>query len=124
MSTTSTESNLVRHARDELTRAGLFDSDSDYDGMLGTAVMELVEKFADQGHSGASAYMVIDLTRRLLSFEPLTPLTSDPAEWEHIAESMAGQPDLWQSRRRPDAFSNDGGRTYKITGSDEVHTSA
>jgi hypothetical protein len=124
MSETATDSNLVRHAREELTRAGLFDADSDYDGMLGRAVLELVEKFAAQGHSGASAYMVIDLTQRLVSFEPLTPLTSDPQEWQHIAESMVGQPDLWQSRRRPDAFSNDGGKTYKITGVDEVHTSA
>lgn len=37
---------------------------------------------------------------------------------------MAGRPDLWQSARKPDAFSNDGGLTYKVTDSGVVHTSA
>ena len=116
-------SNLVTHARTELTKAGLFDSDSDYDGMLGEAALELVEKFADQGHSGFSAAMTIDIVSRLMRYEPLTALTDDPAEWNHVSNDMAGRPDLWQSRRDSAAFSNDGGKTYKREGEDEIHTS-
>ena len=119
-------SNLVAHAQTELSRAGLLDADSDYDGMLGKAALELVEKFANQGHSGASAFMTIDIVSRLMRYEPLTPLTSDPAEWNHIADEMPGAaaPGLWQSRRDAAAFSNDGGKTYKRNGEDVTHTSA
>lgn len=120
MNSTTTDSPLVNHARRELTIAGLLDKDSDYDGMLGKAALQIVKTFATQGHSGFSAYATIDLARRLMSYEPLTPLTDNPDEWNHISNDMAGRPDLWQSARKPDAFSNDGGKTYKVTGSDEV----
>lgn len=119
--TTSTDSNLVRHAREELTRAGLFDPDSDYDGMLGEAALQIVTVFAQQGHSGMSAAMVTDIVQRLMRFEPLTPLTDDPAEWMHVSNDMAGVPDLWQSRRNPAAFSRDGGKTYTVNGEDGVY---
>jgi len=36
-------SNLVEHAKRELTLAGLFNKDSDYGGMMGDSVMELME---------------------------------------------------------------------------------
>ena len=38
-------SNITEHARRELEIAGLFDKDSDYNGNIGTAVMELMEVF-------------------------------------------------------------------------------
>lgn len=108
----STDSNLVRHAERELRLAGLFDEDSDYNGMLGAATLDIVRVFADQGHSGYSAALVTDLTSRLMRFEPLTPLTSDPAEWMEVTDG------LWQSRREPRAFSHDGGQTWKLNGDD------
>lgn len=103
---------LVDHAQDELWRAGLLDADSDYGGMLGKAALALVRLFAEQGHSGFSAAMTTELFGKLARYEPLTPLTDDPAEWQHIDADVAGDATTWQSRRRPDAFSNDGGATY------------
>jgi hypothetical protein len=99
---------LVDHARHELVRAGLFDSDADYDGALGPAVLELVEVFARQGHSGASAAAVLELFTQCVRFRPLTPLTSEPTEWTEV------RPGLWQSCRQSDAFSRDGGRTWYV----------
>ena len=64
-------SNLIDHANKELTRVGLFDKDSDYDGMLGDAVLELITTFANQGHSGMSAEMTIQLFERLSRFEEI-----------------------------------------------------
>lgn len=64
-------SNLVNHAEKELKKAGLFDRDSDYDGMLGDAVLELVTVFAKQGHSGMSAQMTRELFYKLSNFEDL-----------------------------------------------------
>lgn len=104
-----TGSNIAGHAWDELDRAGLFTDDGDfYGGMTGRAVMDLVDVFVEQGHSGASASIVIDILRRVLAFEPLSPLTDDPAEWIEVADG------LWQSRRQAQAFSQDGGKTYRL----------
>lgn len=97
---------LVTHAKEELNRAGLFDKDSDYDGMLGGAVLELVETFAKQGHSGYSAMLVLDIFDKVAKFQPLTPITNDPKEW------MGVTGELWQSKRNPSLFSRDKGETW------------
>ena len=41
-----------------LEKQGLFDPDSDYDGMLGEAVLAIVHVIASQHHSGASAHQL------------------------------------------------------------------
>lgn len=100
--------NLKEYAQAELERAGLFDDDADYGGMLGEAVMELVEVFAKQGHSGYSAQITLRIFTDVASFRPLTPLTNDPAEWMKVSNDEP----MWQSRRNPSVFSNDGGETW------------
>lgn len=74
-------SNLERYAEQELRMAGLFDDDSDYGGMLATAVMELVKVFSSQGHSGFSANIVMNLFNKVARFEPIQPLTGADDEW-------------------------------------------
>lgn len=64
-------SNLIDHATRELTKAGLFDKNSDYDGMLGDAALELITTFANQGHSGMSAEMTTQLFERLSRFKEI-----------------------------------------------------
>lgn len=64
-------SELLKHANKELKKAGLFDKDSDYDGMLGESVSELISTFAEQGHSGYSAMMTRELFHKLSNFEEL-----------------------------------------------------
>jgi hypothetical protein len=106
MSQTTASSPLVAHAERELQLAGFYDEESDYGGMIPDAVLRLVKEFAEEGHSGGSASLVTALLERLLRFQPLTPLTSDPGEWNEVAE------DLWQSRRAPHVFSEDAGMTW------------
>lgn len=112
------ESTMTEFARDELKKAGLFDKDSDYDGMIGEAVMELINKFAEQGHSGFSAGLTTSIFNKLAEYKPLSPLTDDPNEWMKISDSDYGCAEeyknvsLWQSKRCPSCFSNDGGKTY------------
>lgn len=101
---------LVEHAKYELGRAGLMDRDSDYDGRLGRAALEIVKVFADQGHSGMSAMATIDIVTKLMAFKPLTPITSDPDEWIDVSE-QSGYP-FWQNKRRSTSFSRDGGKTW------------
>lgn len=101
---------LIDHAQIELTKAGLFDDDADYGGMIGVAVLELLQTMSKQGHSGFSAQWTRDLFNRLSNWENLTPLTSDPDEWEDRSE-MSGHP-FWQNKRNPSVFSNDGGQHW------------
>lgn len=117
----------------ELERAGLFKKDSDYEGMIGEAVKELLLVFQKQGHSGFSAQQTAEIFRRLVKGEPLSPLTDSPDEWNEVS---AG---LYQSNRasfvfidrkledkRPytiegKAFSDDGGQSYFMSKDSRVH---
>lgn len=83
---------------EELKRAGLFDKDSDYDGMLGEAVKELLLVFQKQGHSGYSAQTVAHLFYKLIKGEPLTPLTDNIDEWNEVSDN------LFQSNRVSNVF--------------------
>ena len=50
-----------------LAELGMYDDDSDYDGMIGEAVEELSAVFGEQGHSGASAGITIGLFNKLMN---------------------------------------------------------
>lgn len=109
-------SNLVSFAYNELHAAGLFGEDSDYGGMIGDAVMELVQAFADQGHSGMSASLVIGILAKVLAYEPLSPLTGADDEWIDISEEMGGRNTLWQNKRCFRVFKNGDGEAYDNEG--------
>jgi hypothetical protein len=102
---------LIEHAQTELRRAGMYDADADYGpGAIAGAVMEIVEVFAKQGHSGMSAMYTLSLAEKILRFQPLTPLTSDPNEWMDQS-AISGTP-MWQNKRCSTCFSTDGGKTW------------
>lgn len=96
------DSNFVRHARRELE---LLHEDED----VISGLCNIVQAFADMGHSGGSIEPTINLLDKLLRFENLTPLTNNPDEWEDVGHG------LWQSRRNPAAFSDDGGKHFRLT---------
>ena len=101
-------SNLIDHARQELAILG-YNGDlpeDDPNRWMYDSVMGLVEVFANQGHSGMSAPYAIDLTMKLLQYENVTEVTNDPQWWVEVGEGM------WQCKRNPKFFSENGGRTY------------
>lgn len=108
----SPNSGLYAHAERELKLAGMFDKDSDYDGMLGESALELIDTFATQEHSGASAALTTRLFKKLAAYENLTPITADPMEWQDVSATMGGKKPVWQNKRNPKYFSEDGGKTY------------
>jgi len=76
-------------AKNEIERAGLFDKDKDfYGGMTGKSIMELVEVFQKQGHSGMSASIVGSMFHRLVKWKPLTPLTGEDDEWNDMGDGQ------------------------------------
>jgi len=106
-------SNLEQHAQRELTSAGLFDKDSDYEGMLGEATMRLIRVFAAEGHSGFSASMAVSIFDKLARFQPLCPLTGEDSEWNEVASGASGQ--CWQNNRCSHVFKDADG-AYDIQG--------
>ncbi len=107
-------SNLVLHAEQELRRAGLFDKDSDYGGMVAEAVMKLVKTHAEEGHSGMSHSLTLEVFNRVVRYKTLTPITNLPGEWMEVGKDMMpnGAKTFWQNRRTSSLFSHDGGKTY------------
>lgn len=103
---------LLDFARDELKRAGLFDKGSDYDGMLGDAVMKMLEQFSDEGHSGASAAMAVSIFSKLARYEPLSPLTGEDDEWDEPYTDDG----TCQNKRCPHVFRRGDGSAYDSTG--------
>lgn len=104
------KSHLTQHAETELRKAGLYDKNSDYGGMLAPAVMNMVYVFAAEGHSGFSANLAIDLFSTVARYKTLTPLTSDPDEWMDV--TCGQEKRQWQNKRDPRCFSDDGGKTW------------
>ena len=97
---------LIEHAKMELEIAGLFDEDSDYAGMVAKDVMELVEVFAKQGHSGMSAPYVAKLFNKLANYEPLQPITGKDEEWGDVRD--LGGDKSWYQNKRCSALFKDG----------------
>ena len=100
------KSNLVLHAERELKLAGMFDKDADYSGALAPTIVRVVKVFSKQEYSGAAASIAISILGKLLRFQTLTPITSNPDEWVDVGNSM------WQNKRNPAMFSKDGGKTW------------
>lgn len=98
-------SNLVEHAKRELS---FFDNDP----WIDEGIINVVQAFADMGHSGGSASWAIPVINELLQFKNLRPLTDDPGEWMVVGGT--GVDRIWQSQRNSEAFSNDGGKTFYL----------
>lgn len=81
-------------ARKNLEMAGLFDKDSDYGGMLGEAVMKLVDVHCDEGHSGMSHEYTLHLFNKVIKGHALTAKYWDfkKQELEKFAMQNMGEP--------------------------------
>lgn len=97
---------LVEHATRELELCGQTAEDPGYAATL----IATIAAFASYGHSGGSQSLAIEQLHKLLQYRTLSPLTSDPEEWEDRSE-ISGAP-LWQNRRDSAAMSRDGGQTW------------
>jgi hypothetical protein len=97
---------FVEHAQRELDLSGQTEESPGYSA----SIVAAVAAFASYGHSGGSASVAIQQLHTLLRFRTLSPLTSDPDEWEDCSE-ISGSP-LWQNKRDSAAMSTDAGRSW------------
>lgn len=103
-------SNLVDYAKDELKRIGMIDSGEAYNDLAAKAILDLIELFASQGHSGFSASYVINTFSRLAMFKPLSPLTGEDDEWDDAGNGCL------QNKRYSAVFKEKDGTVYNIEG--------
>jgi hypothetical protein len=99
-------SKLVEHAVRELELCGQTAESPAY----AQSLIAAIAAFASYGHSGGSAMVAIEQLHTLLRWRTLSPLTSDPDEWEDRS-GISNSP-MWQNRRDSAAFSRDGGQTW------------
>ena len=100
---------LLDYAKDELKRIGMIDSGEPYNDLASKAILDLIELFDSQGHSGFSAPYVIGAFSRLAMFKPLSPLTGEDDEWNPVG-------DEFQNKRYSSVFKNKDGVAYNIDG--------
>lgn len=109
-------SNLVEFAQNELNILLKSCTDSEslkMQKVMNDDIMEIVKKFASQGHSGFSAQYALNLVTRLLQYKPITPLTGDDEEWVELdySDDLA-----YQNKRCPQIFKQKDGKIYDVEG--------
>ena len=103
-------SNLVDYAKEELKKIGMIDSGEPYNEEVAKAILDLIELFASQGHSGFTASYTVNAFKRLAMYKPLSPLTGKDNEWNEI------EPGFYQNNRYSAVFKEKDGKVYNIDG--------
>lgn len=118
---------LYEYAKKELERIekGCKDEESlSMQQAIDKNILELINVFSNQHHSGFTATYVIDILQRLLHYKPLTPLTGEDDEWEDVT-SYGYDTLTFQNKRCSAVFKDDRGAYWvegKIFSSDLGHT--
>lgn len=102
-------STLVDYAKEELKRIGMIDSGEPYNEEVAKAILDLIELFASQGHSGFTAPYTVNAFKRLAMYKPLSPLTGEDSEWSEVGSGV------YQNKRYSAVFKEDG-KAYNIEG--------
>jgi len=108
------KSKLYLHAKRELELLGMYEkNEENEDGLqpeLADSILKMIDAWSEVGHSGGSAAWTREVVYKLLGFEALTPITSNPEEWEDMSQYNDGP--MWQNKRDYRFFSKDGGKTW------------
>lgn len=105
-------SNLVEHAKKEFEILGWTEEDK-MQQVVCNNILELIEAFSKQGHTGTTGPYVIAYFERLAKYGILAPLTGEDSEWEDVSE-FAGK-EQYQNNRMSSIFKDETG-TYWTDG--------
>lgn len=96
--------------------------------LINKDILDLVEMFANQGHSGFTANYTINILMKLLKQSFVTPLTGEDDEWGEVSEGVyqnKREGSIFKQSDRFDgkayyldgkAFSDDGGKSFYTNG--------
>ena len=102
------KNNYVLHAKREFKALGWPGKDKMQKAIC-KQVIDLLNLFAKEGHSGSSAPYTINLFKQLSNFEPIGPITGKDDEWTEVSKG------LFQNKRCGHVFKQDG-EAYDIDG--------
>lgn len=104
-------SNLINHAKTELDCIGMKENNEDEMNLdMRKCILDVIQVFANQGHSGFSANYAANIISKLMKFEPLSPLTGEDSEWSDVSEiGGANDGSLFQNKRCSHVFKDDVG---------------
>jgi len=107
----------IEKSYEEFQAAGWCDEDGNFkDGMqerICKHVLDLLEVFSKEGHSGSSAPYAINLFKKLASFEPIAPLTGKDFEWVEVGEGVFQNKRCSHVFKQHDRFN---GQAYDLNG--------
>lgn len=106
---------LMEHAERELKAIGMLDSGDKYNELMSQNILEVIQVFSKQGHSGGSAAWFLNIFKKLADYEPLTPLTGEDDEWIDRSSFGNGAP-YWQNIRCSRVFKQADGTCYDSEG--------
>lgn len=96
-------SSYKTHAFREFRAAGWVDENGKFKNKLQEEicndVLKLIDVFEEQGHSGTTSRYAINLFSKLAEFDPITPLTGEDWEWNHIADERTNGVSVYQNNR-------------------------
>lgn len=110
------KNNLVKFAENELNiiiNKCEDEESKEMQEMISKDILQVVEIFSQQGHSGFSANYAINLINKLLRFEPITPLTGADDEWTKLDYDDETK---YQNKRCSRVFKDSEGKAYDIEG--------
>lgn len=100
-------SNLIEHAKREFLKLGykpIEECEDDPDKWVQENVIELLEVFSKQGHSGSSAPYVINLFKKLANFFPVAPIMCTDDEWVDVSNYGKKGEYIYQNNRCSSVF--------------------
>lgn len=106
--------NMLQYAKDELDRIGMTADSDECNIAMRNHILHMVDEFSREGHSGFSANYTIKCLKKLLRFEPLSPLTGEDDEWTDI--SYLSNDPIYQNKRCSRVFKGKDGVCYDNSG--------
>ena len=120
------KSSLVRFAEDELSKLEKFEDEMQE--AMNEHILNMVQVFSEEGHSGFSAGYAINILNRLLRYLPLSAIEDNSEEWHECRDGVYQHKRcsrVFKDKNRFEgqaydiegcAFSDDGGKTWFSNG--------
>ena len=103
------ESNYIKHAKREFELLKWTRGKDEMQDMIMDNILDLLNTFSKQNHSGTTALYVLGCFEKLSRFQPLAPLTGEDNEWMEVIEGV------YQNIRQSTVF-KDSEWSYDIEG--------
>lgn len=104
---------MEQYAARELDLIGMAADGDEMNAAMRKHILHMVREFADEGHSGFSASYALSCLKKLLAYEPLSPLTGADDEWNEVASGVFQNNRCGRVFKQADRFN---GQAYDIDG--------